>query len=201
MSEGFAIPPGPAPRVRPPAVTAATWLLLVVAVLLAASFVMAIATSGTVADVYEEAYAGTELEGSEGAAVAGLIGGAALNLLFAIGFVVLALLNHRGKNPARIVTWVLGGVALCCVGVGLALSGITANLQVDTNGGPDPAEVQRMVEDALPGWYTPASLAVTIGVLVGIAAALILLALPPSNRFFRKPEQPFEPPPAYPPVG
>jgi Ca2+/Na+ antiporter len=203
MSEGFATPPppAPAPRVRPPVVTAATWLLLVVAALLAISFVMAVANSGTIGDVYEEAYRGTEQEGTEGAAVAGVIGAGALNLLFAIGFVVLALLNHRGKNPARIVTWVLGGVALCCSGVGLALSGITANLQVDTADGPDPAEVQRMVEDALPDWYTPVSLGITIAVLVALAATLILLALPAANQFFRKREQPFEPPPGYPPVG
>jgi hypothetical protein len=182
-------------------VTAATWLLLVVAALLAISFVMTIATSGTIGDVYEEAYRGTEQEGTEGVVVASVIGGGALNLLFAIGFVVLALLNHRGKNPARIVTWVLGGVALCCSGVGLALSGAASSFQVDTADGPDPAEVQRMVEDALPGWYTPASLAITIGVLVALAATLILLALPPANQFFRKPEPPFEPPPGYPPVG
>jgi hypothetical protein len=201
MSEGFAAPPpsGAPARPRPATVTASTWLLLATAVLFLVSVVAAISTAGTVADVYRQAYEGTELAGTEGIATASTIGAALFNALFAAGFVVLALLNHRGKNPARIVTWVVGGLALCCSGGGLALSGVTSGMQIDTDDGPDPAEVQRMLEDALPGWYGPVTLTVTIGVILTLAVALLLLALPPSNEFFRKRERPFEPPPGYPP--
>jgi hypothetical protein len=203
MSEGFAAPPPPTPaaRVRPATVTAATWLLLLVAAISVVTFILTLATAGTVADVYRDAYAGTDLEGTEGVATASTIGAGAVSLLFAIGFVVLALLDHRGNNPARIITWVLGGVALCCSGGGLALSGLAGGMQADTGGGPDPAEVQRMLEDALPGWYGPLSLILSIASVLALAVALILLALPPSNEFFRKPEPPFEPPPGYPAVG
>jgi hypothetical protein len=202
MSEGFAAPPPPGPpavRPRPTTVTASTWLLLLVAVLYVVSAVVTISTSGTVSDVYREAYAGTELEGTEGVAAASTIGAGAFSLVFAVGFVVLALLNNRGKNPARIVTWVIGGIALCCGGIGLALSGVSGGFQMDTGDGPDPAEVQRMLEDALPEWYGPVTLTLAIVSIVALAVALLLLALPPSNEFFRKREQPFEPPPGYPP--
>jgi hypothetical protein len=204
MSEGFATPPPPAPasRVRPATVTAATWLLLLVAVTLVASAVLAFSQAGTIADVYREAYAGTDIEDSTDViAAASSVGGGLFSLLLAAGFVVLALLDHRGKNPARIVTWVLGGVGLCCVGGGLALTGLTSGIQMDTADGPDPAEVQRMLDDALPAWYSPVSLTLTIAALLALVLALILLALPPSNAFFRKPTQAVEPPPGYPPVG
>jgi hypothetical protein len=188
-------------------VTAATWLLLLIAALLAASFVLAIVTAGTVTDVYREAYRGTDLEGTEGLAGAGAIGAGAVSLLLAIGLAVLAVLDHRGKNPARIATWVVGGIALCCTGIGLALSGLSGGMQFDTTDGPDPAEVQRMLEAALPSWYGAVSIAITILTIGALAVALLLLALPPSNEFFRKPERPFEhpvpgyPPPSPPPVG
>lgn len=203
MSQGFAAPPppgSPEARPRPVTVTASTWLLLAVAALFVISAIMTVSTIGTVADVYREAYEGTDLDGTEGIATASTIGGAVFNFVFGAGFVVLALLNHRGKNPSRIVTWVVGGIALCCSGVGLALSGVTGGMQVDSGDGPDPAEVQRMLEDALPSWYMPVTLVVTIGLILALATALLLLALPPSNEFFRKREQPFEPPPpGYPP--
>jgi hypothetical protein len=203
MSQGFAAPPPPSgspARTRPATVTAATWLLLLVAALAVVSVGMAVATAGTVADVYREAYRGTELEGTEGVATAGTLGGAGFMVLLGIGLAVLAVLDYRGKNPARIVTWVIGGLTLCCSGAGLALSGVTSNMQFDAGEGPDPAEVQRMVEDALPGWYGPVSITVTVLTILALAVALLLLALPPSNEFFRKPERPFEPPvPGYPP--
>jgi hypothetical protein len=37
--------------------------------------------------------------------------------------------------------------------------------------------------------------------LLALLAALIMLALPASNEFFRRPDPTFEPPPSYPPVS
>jgi hypothetical protein len=203
MSEGFATPPPPAPasRIRPATVSAATWLLLLTAAILATSAVLAFTQVGTFADVYREAYAGTDLEDAAGLAGAGPVVGGIVNLLFAVGFVLLALFNRRGSNPARVVTWVLGGIALCCTGGSLALTGLTSSIRMDTGDGPDPAEIDRMLEDALPDWYPPVSLTLTVVALLALVLALILLALPPSNAFFRKPAQAFQPPPGYPPVG
>jgi hypothetical protein len=202
MSEGFEVPRPPG-RVRPATVTAATWLLLLVVVLYVVSAVLAFTSVGTITDVYQQAYEGTELEGSEGFAGGSIIAVGVLNLLYAAGLAVLAAFDYQGRNAARIVTWVLGGLALCCGGVGLAFSGAAGNIQTnEVEGAPSAAEVQRMVEDALPSWYSAVSLTIGIVGVLALAVALLLLALPPSNQFFRKPQEEFEPPPpGYPQVG
>jgi hypothetical protein len=196
----YAAPGQPAePKTRPATVTAATWLLLGVAAVFLLTAVLAIGFAGTFGDIYEEAYAGTDLEDiGRALGIGATVGGAVVNLLFAAGFVVLALLDYRGKNPARIVTWVVGGLALCCTGVGLLTSSLSGAMGGNVEGGPSPAEIQRMLEAALPGWYFPLSVTLTALSLLALLVAVILLALPPSNEFFRKPAPPAEPPPPYP---
>lgn len=208
MSEGFATPsqPAPAPRVRPATVTVANLLLLVVAAVYVIGFIMALSISGTVSDVFRDEFAGTEAEGAEGFAVAVFIGASVFNLLIAIGLVVLAMLNNQGRNVARIITWVVGGIGLCCAGLGLVGSGLGAGGGTAGNG-VDQEEVQRRLEDALPSWYEPLNLVILVVSILALAGALLLLALPASNAFFRKPPQSFEPPvpggsnPPYPQVG
>jgi hypothetical protein len=205
MSEGFAAPPPPEPaaRVRPGVVSIANLLLVVGAAAFAVLFILSITTIGTLSDVFEEEFAGTEAEGTEGVAVGFLIAIWAVFLLFAIGLVVLAALNNQGKNPARIVTWVLGGIGVCCAGLQLVSSGIGSSMG-GTGGtnGVDQEELQRRIEDALPSWYGAATIGVLVIAILALAVALVLLALPKANEFFRKPQQPFEPPtPNYPQVG
>ncbi len=193
-------PPSPPPaKRRPGTVTASSWLLFLIAAIYVLSFVLVVSTVGTMLDVYREAYEGTPQEGTEAGMVAGTVGSAVLFLLVAIGLVVLALLNNRGKNAARIVTWVVGGLALCCNGAGLALQGILTSLPAPEGvEGPDPAEVQRQVEAALPDWYLPLSMGSQAVTILALIVALILLALPPSNEFFRKAPPAYQPP-TYPP--
>lgn len=201
MSEGFAVPPGPAERVRPATVTIASALLIVTAVVYVIGFIMSISIIGTMTEIFEEEFAGTEAEGAEGIAAGVTMAFSAINLLIAIGLVVLAVLNNKGKNPARIVTWVVGGIGLCCAGFGLLGSGI--NSSFGGSGDVDQERIEQRLQDALPSWYEPLNLAILIISILALGAALLLLALPPSNQFFRKPEQPFEPPPppSYPQVG
>lgn len=203
MSEGFAVPAGPAEKVRPATVTIAGGLLIVTAVAYVIGFIVAISIMGTVTDVFREEFAGTEAEGAEGIAAAFYVAVAAINLLFAVGLVVLALLNNKGKNPARIVTWVLGGISLCCAGFGLLTSGMGgAGSNSFGSGDIDQEQLQQRLEDALPSWYDAANLSVLIISILALAAAMLLLALPQSNEFFRKPQQVEPPtPPAYPQVG
>lgn len=201
MSAGFAVPSGPAEKVRPATVTIADALLIVTAIAYVVGFIAAISVIGTVTDVFREEFVGTEAEGAEGVAAAFYVVVAAVNLLIAIGLVVLALLNNKGKNPARIVTWVLGGIGLCCAGFGLLGSSMGGGGSFGSSE-IDQDQLTQRLEDALPSWYEPANLAVLIVSLLALATAMLLLALPPSNEFFRKPQQ-FEPPPppAYPQVG
>lgn len=198
-------PTTPDARVRPGSVTISSYLLYLCAAIGVLGAVTQLATIGTVSDVYTEAYEGTTAEGTEGIATASVVVASVLGLLFAAGFVVLAILNNRGKNVSRIVTWVVGGISLCCTGFGIVGTALTSSMNVSTGDGPDPAEIQDRINSELP-WLTPLSLTTSIITLVALLVALILLALPPSNEFFRKPAQVWEPPvpggayPAYPQV-
>lgn len=201
----YATPPPPT-RPRPAVVTASSALLIALAALNLVGFITTVSQAGTISDVTREAAAGTELEGAEGVVVATTIGVSAFMVLLAVGLVVLAILNAKGKNPSRIVTWVLGGFFLCCSGGGLLLSGITSGVQpADTAaaGGFDQEAYERALSERLPDWFEPLGTVINIAGLVILIVALILLALPAANEFFRKqPEPPHDlPPPAYPPVS
>ncbi|HEX5598264.1 MAG TPA: hypothetical protein VFX61_19950 [Micromonosporaceae bacterium] len=191
-------PVAPAAKPRPTSVTISSYLLFLVAALQVIGLVMALSVMGAFREAYEKAFAGTEMaEAATTIAVATFIGMAVFGLLLAAGLVVLAILNNKGKNPARIVTWVIGGIWLCCGGIGLlgqaAGSAFGAGAPGDANG-PDPAEMERILEERLPDWFTPVSTLTSVISLIALLVALILLALPASNEFFRKPQATWEPP-------
>ncbi|MEE6258306.1 hypothetical protein [Plantactinospora sonchi] len=186
-------PTTPAPQARPVTVTISTYLLYLTALMFVVIAVAGLATIGPTTDILDELYAGTELEGASGLTTGILVGSGVVNILVGIGLVVLAVLNNGGRNVSRIITWVIGGLGiLCCLVPGLGgaalggtLSGIGGS-SGDVNV-PDPQEVQRRLEDAVPGWTTPVSLAATVIGLLALLAAVILLALPASNAYFRRP--------------
>jgi hypothetical protein len=179
--------PGVPARVRPSTVTVSSYLLLATAALIVVSGILSLTTIGATTRVYRDVYAGTKAQGTEGVLVAGSVISVVVSLLLAAGLVVLALLNNRGKNPARIVTWVVGGLNVCCSGFGLIGSAAASRLTLPSQPGmPDQAEIQRRLADALPSWFTPVSLVLGILSLLMLLVALVLLALPPSNAYFRK---------------
>jgi hypothetical protein len=200
-------PAAPAARVRPSSVTISSNLLFLVAALQVVGLIVALSVFGKMSDIYKEAFRGTEVESQASTiATVTVIATAGIGLIVAIGLVVLALLNNRGKNPSRIVTWVLGGIYVCCSGIGLAGSaaGNAMNMGGGNANGPSQEEIQRLLDEQLPSWYTPASTTISVVVLIALLVALILLALPASNEFFRTPQVAWEPPvpgstyPAYP---
>lgn len=203
----MADPTNPAAPARPGSVTISSYLLYLYAALGLIGVIVGLSVVGTTSDVYREAYEGTSAEGAETFVTVTSVVVAVVGLLFAAAFVVLAIFNNRGKNASRIVTWVLGGISLCCSGISLASTAFTNSMNFDTGDGdvPDASEIQRRLEDALPGWYMPVSITITVISLLALLVALILLALPPSNEFFRKPAPAWEPPvpgatyPGYPP--
>ena len=194
-----------APPARPMVVTVADWLLWLAAALYIITSISTLAYTGTYSDVYEQAYAGTEAEGGEAFAVGAVVATGVFFLLLGVAFAVLAMFNNQGRNGARITTWVLGGLALCCSGVGLLLSGLTSGMEgPEVEGGPDPAEVERLLTEELPGWIEPFNLVGSVVSVLALIAALVLLALPQAHPFFRRPspEDTFEPPPpGYPPAS
>jgi hypothetical protein len=180
--------PAPPARQRPSSVTISSYLLFLVAAVLVAGAIASIATVNAAYNVLRSAYAGTPAEGSEVVLRIATIGGAVLSILFAVGLVVLALLNNRGRNPSRIVTWVAGALVLCCNGGELVASSAVNSLGFQQSGAnmPDAVEIQRRVDAAMPSWLNPFTIGGAVVVIVATLVALILLALPASNEFFRR---------------
>ncbi|PZG13844.1 hypothetical protein C1I95_22940 [Micromonospora craterilacus] len=194
--------------------TISTYLLLLFAVCQLISVVISLSTIGTVREVMEDAYAGTTADGMEGVAdlvvVVG-VGTAIFMLVAALALFGLGLVNLRGKNGSRIATWIVGGILVCCTGFGLLgnLAGGLGTPSSTSGDMPSADEVQRRLEEALPSWVTPVGHLLSVISLISVLAALILLALPQANAFFRKPAPEWQPPmpggsypgqPGYPPA-
>jgi hypothetical protein len=187
----------PSPRSRPTTVTIASYLLYVTAAVGLISAVLALSEVGTISDVYKSAYAGTANDGTEAVVVGSAVIGAVINILFAAGLAILAIFNNRGRQGARITTWVIGGISLCCSGSGVAGSALTSSINLDSGNGPSASEVQRQLSAALPSWYTAVTVLLAVLSLLAMLGAIILLALPASNAFFRRTPAGFDPSMAY----
>ena len=196
-------PGTPAPRSRPTVVTVSSYLLFLSAAASIISAVLSLTTIGTMRRVYADLYAGTSESGFEKLIVAGSVVGVVITILFAAGLAILAIYNNRGRQGARITTWVVGGIFLCCNGFGLLGNAATSGLNLDSGNtsGPSASEVEARLSAELPGWYTPISTLLTVLVVVTLLGAVILLALPAANAYFRKPQaawDPLNPYPGYP---
>jgi hypothetical protein len=170
-------------------VTVATYLLYAVAVIEVINAILTFATTGRMADAVRDAYAGTEAEGAEAIVNGAFVFGAVINLLIGLGFAALGYFNSRGKNPSRIVTWVIGGIAICCFGINLsgnALLGAMESAGTSDSSTWQDDDIQARLDSALPSWFEPTTTALAAISLLAILAVVILLALPASNDFFRK---------------
>lgn len=190
------------PGTRPTTVTVSTYLLWATAAISVISGILTLSQVGAMNDVYSELFAGSPTEGAESSlAVGSTVFGVVLNILFAAGLVILAIFNNRGRNGARITTWVLGGLMLCCSGFGLlgtAFQGQLTQFESANTGGPTTAEITEALDRAMPSWFNTVSTLLTVLSLLSILGAVILLALPASNRFFRRPAMGFDPSVPYP---
>lgn len=181
------------PPRRPGAVTAAGYLLFLVAVVIVIDAIIGIATASAVKDATVKAYQSAGIANPDQLASAvsvGAIIAAVVYILLAAGFVVLGALDLRGKNPARIVTWVLAGIGVLCfcfASVGSVASGSLMNSAPSSPNGVSPADIAKQIADAEPSWLQPTQTALAIVNLLALILVIILLALPASSRFFRKP--------------
>ncbi|WP_211275367.1 hypothetical protein [Actinoplanes rectilineatus] len=179
--------PAPSPPGRPATVTISSILLYGVAFLQAMSALLVLSSIGTLREVYTEAMADA---GADEVDLAGLFTGimVIIVVIYAViagGMVVLAIFNNRGKNPSRIVTWVFAGIGLCCNALGLTSS--ASDMAAGTGSGTSGDVFTEASADALPGWYDGVELLLTLLTVLALLAAIILLALPQSNAFFRPP--------------
>jgi hypothetical protein len=115
------------------------------------------------------------------------VGAAAV--LLGVLMAVLMFLVLRGSNAARISTWVLLAVSLCCgCGNGLIASAVS-NLKDANLEGTDRATAQALgqaLQDSLPSWFAVGGAGAACVQVLGYIAVAVLLALPASNAYFRK---------------
>jgi hypothetical protein len=190
--------PPPAAKQRPTTVTVATYLLFATAGMQVVSAIVSFATLSSFRDAWAKALEG--VDGAEEAAslmstttTAAQVGTGVIAALIAVAYVLLGVFVGRGSNVARIITWVLAGLTACCNGFGVAGSasgrvGFTGTSGTGDINGRSADEIARAFEDALPGWYQPVTILVSVVALALAIAVIVLLVLPSSHPYFRKPE-------------
>jgi hypothetical protein len=116
----------------------------------------------------------------------------AVAVVVAVILLVLAALVAAGKQAARIVTWVAVGLAICCnvCGLGSSGGGISGFAQVTMSSSVNgrTTRFSQNLPDGYPEWYQILTLVLAVLSLVSLIAACVLLALPASNAYFRKPQ-------------
>ncbi len=186
--------PGPvAPRQRPASVTVAVGLMFGLVVLLLVSAVVSFLGNTPEVQRAMDNFSSVSSGSSNSIQKYTPIISAIFGALFAVVIVVLAVLNLRGNNGARITTWVLGGLGLLCCGLGTILSPLLMSVAANNLQGDQKAAYQRLM-DSYPGWYRPTSVAIGVLELLVMLGVVVFLALPASNAFFRKPVQEWVPP-------
>lgn len=193
-------PPSGQPE-KPSTVTIASLSLIGMAVLSFVSLILGIVSVSSLdAKLMEEIYtaAGADkatAEAASGFALAIMYVTVGVSAVFGIIYLILGIFVGKGKNWARITAWVFGGLAICCNGFGAIGGAASSSLGGGSNaGGLDAQLAQEKLTAAMPSWVTPVNLAVSVILLVLALVAVITLALPPSNGYFRKPEPEWVPP-------
>lgn len=176
-------------QTRPGTVSTTRYLLFGVALLSVLSLITALSSYPAIKSVYETAFGGTAhgIVAPEDLALLAVGFSAAIALIYGAAALILAPFVFRGRQQARISTWVLCSLLLCYQGSSVAGLGINASSLGETNSDyfpVDAAEVTRQLRGSLPSWVHPVELGA--GGLVAVLALVIivLLALPSSNSFF-----------------
>jgi len=184
----------PAPRQRPSVVTAASYLLYVVAALVVVSGIATLTTYHAVLNaVQADDATSVDISTLQTAAKVGLILGIILNLIEAGVFVMLGIFVARGNNGMRITTWVIAGLGVLCFGCGAVGSGISSSI---ANSEQSNGVTAVRIQDAMPGWARGLSVTVSVLCTLLAIAIIVLLTLGPSNAYFRSQQVAYVP--AYP---
>ncbi|MEU8012009.1 hypothetical protein [Micromonospora parva] len=113
-----------------------------------------------------------------------------LTAVLAIGLLALTAANVVGVHGARIASWASASFLACCATVGAVRS---PRPLYSVYSAEDIDRITATARDGMPDWLEPLLLALNLGAPVTILVAVVLLALPPANAFFR-PRTPVDPP-------
>ncbi len=186
------------PTKRPAVVTLAGALLIAAAAILVIRSLISLPYLGDVSDAARHAYAGStdpNLTGDRMATIikATTIGSAVVSVLIAAGFAIFAVLDLRGNNVGRILTWIFAGIGVLCCGLGSAIGGATSSMSTGSSknaGGIDTKAATDQINDAYPSWVTPTTTVLTVLMTVALLVVIVLLLLPAANPYFRKDKTP-----------
>jgi hypothetical protein len=203
--------PASGPRARPSTVNLAVYLLYAAAGIELINIIISLAYAGALSDGAKKAVAGTSQEG------AGLGQGATGTITVIVGVLIIVLLGllavyvGKGKQVARILTWVLGGIAACCTvaafGSSVLVKSSWETLRKDDPKLPTWDQYNELLYSEVPSWYQPVTTILGVLLILAILGAIVALALPASHPYFRKVEAQWEPPvpgsgdPNWPPAG
>lgn len=101
------------------------------------------------------------------------------------GLIGLAVANLGGANWTRVVTWVVGGTTLT-VAAGWWLLSLVPAPDGPSPGTTDWAAVNALADQLMPGWVDPVLTTSGIVASPALLVAVVLLALPPANDFYRR---------------
>ncbi|MEV2237647.1 hypothetical protein [Micromonospora sp. NPDC049891] len=201
--------PEQAPARRPAAVVLAVATLVVMALGALVYAVIGLASVRGTVDRFRAA-AGAEADAGQVDAVAALLRAsvvvsAVLSIIAGLLLVGLALGLATRRPAARVATWVVAGLGMCCGCGGLATLIVQLAAPLDFGDDQATAELLALVPDAHPSWWIPLTVALSIAQVLGYLVVAVLLALPAANAWFRRrpaPQQqasPYQPP--TPPFG
>jgi hypothetical protein len=180
-----AVPTGARPT-RPGVVTAAGYLLYVVAVLYAATAIISLATIGKVMNAVEADSVSDDGPDLKTVVQVTVVIEAIFYLLIVALFVVLGAFVLRGRNGMRITTWVIAGLGVLCTFCGAVGGGLSSTLASQENSLDSTQSEQ--IQNALPDWARYSTIALDVIILILLGVVIVFLALRPANAFFRRPE-------------
>jgi hypothetical protein len=183
----------PRAKPRPAVVTAAVGLLFFLIAVHLVSLIPGIAQVSVIQDVVADEPSGPTANAMQIGATVGIAFAVVIALVLIACYAVLGVFVAKGKQVARIITWVVAGIF--ALNTLVALAGGTAALTSRLPQTAAGSDLQARVKDATPSWIGTATLAINAVTLIALLCVFLLLALPAANDYFRKP------PVQWPPVG
>ncbi|MFF5231118.1 hypothetical protein [Dactylosporangium sp. NPDC000521] len=194
----FAVPASGEQRARPSTVNLAVYLLYAAAGIELINTILSLVYAGALADGMEKANAGIPNQNAGIGAGTSSAVSAIFGILIIVVLVLLAVFIGKGKQIARILTWVFGGIVACCSlgGFAFTLAGETLWEQARKQEPNRPTwdRYNELLYSEVPGWFQPVTTVLGILLILAILAVIVLLALPASHPYFRKVEPQWEPP-------
>ncbi|GAA4463480.1 hypothetical protein [Phytohabitans houttuyneae] len=193
-------------RPRPATVTTAAAIMIFMGVAGLVNAVVGLATIGGVVDDFRDAAQATgasqsDIDGLAGLAWGTVITGAVLSVVFAVLLIGLGVGNLQGRGGARIATWIVSGLGLFCGCCGLLAVVSQSALSWNVSTDDQIQDLTQALTDSYPGWWIGLSGVVSVGQALGYLLVALLLALPASHPYFRRPAEPQAPvPPTTPPA-